>query len=75
MNPFIRAKERPVKNSKISNFLPSPVTNVYKNSTIRIQKGMVSERVNIRKITPFNQTPFKHDLGDKFHTIEYELKR
>jgi hypothetical protein len=34
-----------------------PVTNVYKNGTIRIQKGIVSERVNIRRITPFNQKP------------------
>jgi hypothetical protein len=36
---------------------PYPVTNVYKNGTIRIQKGVVSERVNIRRITPFNQKP------------------
>jgi hypothetical protein len=39
---------------------PYPVTNVYKNGTIRIQKGkngIVSERVNIRRITPFNQNP------------------
>jgi hypothetical protein len=42
-----------------------PVTNVYKNGTIRIQKGIVSERVNIRRITPFNQTLFKYDLGGK----------
>jgi hypothetical protein len=36
---------------------PYPVTNVYKNGTIRIQKGIVSERVNIRRITPFNHKP------------------
>jgi hypothetical protein len=36
---------------------PYPVTNVYNNGTIRIQKGIVSERVNIRRITPFNQKP------------------
>jgi hypothetical protein len=36
---------------------PYPVTNVYKNVTIRIQKGIVSERVNIRRITPFKQKP------------------
>jgi hypothetical protein len=36
---------------------PYPVTNVSKNSTIRIQKGIVSERVNIRRITPFNPKP------------------
>jgi hypothetical protein len=36
---------------------PYPVTNVYNNGTIRIQKGIVSERVNIRRITPFNQMP------------------
>jgi hypothetical protein len=34
---------------------PYPVTNVYKNGTISIQKGIVSERVNIRRITRFNQ--------------------
>jgi hypothetical protein len=44
-----------------------PVTNVYKNGTIRIQKGMVSERVNTRRITPFNsiKSPTKYDLGGK----------
>jgi hypothetical protein len=36
---------------------PYPVTNVYKNGTIRIQKGIVSERVNIRRVTPFNPKP------------------
>jgi hypothetical protein len=36
---------------------PYPVTNVYKNGTIRIQRGIVSERANIRRIAPFNQTP------------------
>jgi hypothetical protein len=37
---------------------PYPVTNVYKNGTIRIpKKGIVSERVNICRITPFNQKP------------------
>jgi hypothetical protein len=36
---------------------PYPVTNVYKNCAIRIQKGIVSERVNIRRITPFNPKP------------------
>jgi hypothetical protein len=34
---------------------PYPVTNVYKNGTIRIQKRIVSERLDIRRITPFNQ--------------------
>ena len=32
---------------------PYPVTKAYKNGTIRIQKGIVSERVNIRRISPF----------------------
>jgi hypothetical protein len=36
---------------------PYPVTNVYNNGTIRIQKGIVSERVNIRRITSFNPKP------------------
>jgi hypothetical protein len=39
---------------------PYPVTNVYKNGTIRIQKGkkeLYQKRVNICRITPFNQKP------------------
>jgi hypothetical protein len=32
---------------------PYPVTNIYKNGKIQIQKGIVSERVNIRRICPF----------------------
>jgi hypothetical protein len=36
---------------------PYPVTNVCKNGTIRIKKGVVSERVNILRINPFNQKP------------------
>jgi hypothetical protein len=36
---------------------PYPVTNLYKNYTIRVQQGIVSERVNIRRITPFNPKP------------------
>jgi hypothetical protein len=47
---------------------PYPVTNVYENGTIRIQKvknGILSERVNIRRITPFNsiKIPIKCNLG------------
>jgi hypothetical protein len=40
---------------------PYPVTNVYKNGTIRIQKDKEKlhqrERMNIRRITPFYQKP------------------
>jgi mRNA-degrading endonuclease RelE of RelBE toxin-antitoxin system len=36
---------------------PYPVIYVHENGTIRIQKVNVSERVNIRRITPFNQKP------------------
>jgi hypothetical protein len=38
---------------------PFPVTNVYKNGTISIQKGILLERVNTQRITPFNQKPNK----------------
>jgi hypothetical protein len=57
---------------------PYPVTNVYKNGKIRIQKWILSEKENICRITPFNEESdclIKYDLGDKGHTIEYELKR
>jgi hypothetical protein len=33
-----------------------PATKVYQNKTIQFQKGIISERVNIYKITPFQQT-------------------
>jgi hypothetical protein len=39
---------------------PYPVTNVYKNGAIRIRKGkkiILSERVNILRINPFNPKP------------------
>jgi hypothetical protein len=39
------------------------VTKSYKNGAIRIEKVIVSERVNIRRITPFNYDPIKYDLG------------
>ena len=32
---------------------PYPVTKVYNNGTVQIQKGIVTERVNIRRISPF----------------------
>jgi hypothetical protein len=35
-------------------WLPYPVTNVYKNDTIRIQKGVVLEIMNICRITLLN---------------------
>ena len=34
---------------------PYPITQVYNNGTVQIQKGIVSERVNIRRISPFNK--------------------
>jgi hypothetical protein len=39
---------------------PHPVMNVYKNGTIKIKKvknEIISERMNIRRITPFNPKP------------------
>jgi hypothetical protein len=50
--------------------------NVYKNGKIRIQKGIVLERLNIRAITPFNKDPNQLSmfLGGKWKTLEYELK-
>ena len=32
---------------------PYPVTQVCNNGTVQIQKGIVTERVNIRRISPF----------------------
>jgi hypothetical protein len=35
---------------------PYPVTKVYNNGSIQMQRGIVSERVNIRRICPFQAT-------------------
>ena len=32
---------------------PHTVTEVYTNGTVRIQRGSISERINIRRITPY----------------------
>ena len=34
---------------------PYKVTNVYNNGTVSLQKGAVTTRVNIRRITPYNE--------------------
>ena len=39
---------------------PYKILRVYTNGTVRIQRGIVSQRVNIRRITPYN---FRTDLG------------
>ena len=37
---------------------PYRVTEVFTNNTVRIQKGIVNERINIRRLTPhFGQPP------------------
>jgi len=32
---------------------PYVITEVYTNGTVRIQKGAISERINIRRLTPY----------------------
>jgi hypothetical protein len=32
---------------------PHTVTAIYTNGTVRIQRGVVNERVNIRRLTPY----------------------
>jgi hypothetical protein len=47
---------------------PYPVTNVYKNGTIRIQKGqnrLLSKRLNTFRITRFNKDSIKYDRESK----------
>jgi len=34
---------------------PYKITAVYTNGTVRIQRGVVNERVNIRRLTPFKE--------------------
>lgn len=42
---------------------PYTVTNVYTNGTVRIQRGSVNERINIRRLTPFFEAEEAHDAG------------
>jgi hypothetical protein len=57
---------------------PYPVTDVYKNGTIRIQKGKKElyqkEWISVESLHSI-KSPIKYDLGGKWHTTEYELKR
>ncbi len=34
---------------------PHTVTRVYDNGTVHIKRGVVSERVNLRRVTPYNE--------------------
>ena len=36
---------------------PYKIIRVYTNGTVRIQRGPVASRVNIRRLTPFNERP------------------
>jgi hypothetical protein len=36
---------------------PYVITNVYSNGTVQVQRGPVSERINIRRLNPFHLPP------------------
>ena len=36
---------------------PYQITHTYTNGTVRIQRGVVNERVNIRRLTPYTERP------------------
>lgn len=42
---------------------PYQVTNVYTNGTVRIQRGSINERINIRRLTPFFEAEEAQDAG------------
>ena len=49
--------EKPGLVSKLSAPRTGPyrITNTYTNGTVRIQRGVVNERVNIRRLTPYKE--------------------
>jgi len=64
------------------------VTQVNTNQTIRIQRGTMLERINIRRVTPFSQPLrtvlakfveqlyfHKYDLDVIYRSFEYEVKK
>jgi hypothetical protein len=57
---------------------PYPVTNVYKNGTIRIPKDRrelyQKEIISVESLHSI-KIPMNYDFGGEWHTIEYELKR
>ena len=44
------------RKAKDKNEGPYVVTNVFTNGTVRIQRGSINERINIRRLTPFFET-------------------
>ena len=42
---------------------PYVVTNVYTNGTVRIQRGSINERINIRRLTPFFEAEEANNAG------------
>ena len=49
--------EKPGLISKLSSPRTGPyrITDTYTNGTVRIQRGVVNERVNIRRLTPYKE--------------------
>ena len=49
--------EKPGLISKLSAPRTGPyrITHTYTNGTVRIQRGIVNERVNIRRLTPYKE--------------------
>jgi hypothetical protein len=51
-------KARPGKLAKLQRKRDSPytVTHVYTNGTLRIRKGVVAERISVRRVSPYYET-------------------
>jgi hypothetical protein len=44
---------KPLPKAEDKNEGPYEVTHVYTNGTVRIQRGTINERLNIRRLTPY----------------------
>eukprot|EP00985_Skeletonema_marinoi_P031804 scaffold37810_cov288-Skeletonema_marinoi.AAC.1 len=52
------------RKAKDKNHGPYVVTSVFTNGTVRIQRGSVNERINIRRLTPFFDTEEATEASD-----------
>jgi hypothetical protein len=43
---------------------PYRITHTYTNGTVRIQRGVVNERVNIRRLTPYKERALPNEESE-----------
>ena len=70
------SKTRPGMQSKLSRKRDGPyeVIAVYNNGTIRIRRGAITERLNIRRVTPFEEWAPRHIRMTVGKRVQYTIR-